>query len=72
MIADSLWFICIGIYQWKNEKIDVRMRILKPHTLNPPSPKRHSDVFGSKIDLRVAPKVTEGFGHFKKPGKSSR
>ena len=31
------------------------MQILKRHKLNPPAPKRRSDVFRSKIDLRVAP-----------------
>ena len=38
------------------EKIlKVYIQILKRHKLNSPPPKRRSDVFHSKIDLRVAP-----------------
>ena len=37
------------------EKINVRIKILKRHKLNPPPPKCCSVVFCSKIDLRVAP-----------------
>ena len=37
------------------EKINVRIQISKRHNLTPPS-KRRSDVFRSKIDLRVVPK----------------
>ena len=39
------------------EKIDVRIQVLKCHKLTRPTPhpKRHSEVFRSKIDLRVAP-----------------
>ena len=35
------------------------MHIFKRHKLNPPPPKRCSDVFRSKIDLWVAPKLTK-------------
>ena len=38
------------------EKIDVRIQILRCHKLNPPSPKRPSDIFLFKVDLGVAPK----------------
>ena len=37
------------------EKIDARIQILKRHKVIPPPPKRRSDVFRSKIDLRLAP-----------------
>ena len=40
------------------EKIGVRVHILKRHKLNSSPPKRRSDVFRSKIDLRVAPKIS--------------
>ena len=43
------------------EKLDVRIKILKCHKLTPPPPKRRSDVFRSKIDLRVAPYYMENF-----------
>ena len=49
------WILFFLIYFLDYEKIDVRIQILKPHKLNPPPPKRRSDVFRSKIDLRVAP-----------------
>ena len=37
------------------ENIDIRIQILKCHKLNPSPPKYRTDVFRSKIDLRVAP-----------------
>ena len=39
------------------EKIDVIIQILKRHKLNPRSQKRRSDIFRTKVDLRVAPKL---------------
>ena len=42
------------------------MQILKHHKLNFAHPKRRSGFFRSKIDLWVAPKLTEDFAHFKR------
>ena len=52
-----LWFYWI-LFFLKNvpdyEKIDIRIQISKRCKLNPPPRKRRSDVFRSKVDLRVA------------------
>ena len=67
MIAASLCFIYIGFYSsWKTflimkKILKVYIQFLKRHKLKPPPPKRRSDVFHSKIDLRVAPDFNFNF-----------